>query len=315
GFEYNELPIELTPLVYEKRIRVAANDKVVENLGLYISGTIDGYLTYQDPDNNKEFLLSGIYMTAEPGGYTACTDRHGYFYFEQLPVGKYRISINTDTLPEWAEIMGEVKELEITEAGEYCSGIEFNLHIKPEYLQKEEEEPIVIKTEKASGKEDAKQKANESVYQEKTDKEKTDMQKEVKEIDNDKEDKDRDTEDDVLVIDLDKKLIIYRGEEMEMNPFCYHDSNQILWIPLRPIYETTGVRVHWNTKLKQITILEGEKRLLINLREKIALKDQILIPLEDEITITENHTYFTAVAMERLGFGIGIENNVLYIEK
>ena len=291
GFDYNQLPIELTPTLPDQKIKVEANGEAKKELGLYVVGTADGVVTINNANLIPDHSLAGVKIMAEPGGYSTITDQSGYYFFDHLPAGQYRISLDMESLPEWA-IPGDKKvyEVVITEKGEYFNGIDYLLNVKAEFLEKHRENDTEkIKIDNNNG-----------------DKHLQHINLVTKEDDLGKN---------ILTIDLENRKAKYNGTELELKPFVYRDSNGVLWLPLRPIFKAFGAGVYWNGSLKQIHILDKNQKILLDVKYNYTEINGEKVTGQNEIVIKDGFSYLSEKELKKLGFEVGLENNVIYIKK
>lgn len=278
SFDYQKLPIELTPTLADQKIQVRANGETRVELGLYIVGSVDGRVQIKALDQLQHYPLTQIKVIAEPGGYSTLTDQSGYYFFDQLPAGNYQVSLDVTSLPEWAILeVDRLYEIQITEKGEYINGLDYFLDIDPEFLAKyqiEETDEIEI-----SGLE------------------KIDLE-----------------EDGLLIIDLLTKKAKYNGSELYLYPFIYQ-SNDIYWLPLKAIFKAFGAGVYWNANLKQIHILEKGNKIILDIEHNYAEVNNQKLSLENEIIIKNWYSYITKEDIEKLGLEFELANDVIYIKK
>lgn len=229
SFDYNQLPIELTPAVFEKSVVVEANSTTNEELGVYVVGAVDGKIT---PENFKEEIsLAGIKLTAEPGGFETYTDYRGYYFFE-LPMGEYEIKIDEKTLPDWINIPEGCKNnIKITDKGEHIPDIDFR---------------VLIEKEKSKDVEKSKKEKTEKIN----------ILKPSTKINENIEDK--------------KKITQKKYMEREIS---YLIRNDEIWAPLREIADAFEAKIFWDGTLKEIYIIDGEDKLLFNVKLGYALKN------------------------------------------
>lgn len=271
SFDYNKLPIELTPFIFEKTIMVEANSTVNENLGLYVIGTVDGKLKINNCD--KKLSLSGVKLTAEPGGHETYTDYGGYFFFDQLPEGKYEVKIDNSTLPDWAEIeKNNFYNIEITNKGEYISNVDFTIKVKSEMLKK-------IKNKQVKNKEK---------------KEKIEV---ITPSDEEKYEKRKDIAD---------------NEDKEMLSILL--ENEQIWAPLREIAEAFGAQVAWNNQKKEVYIIDGDSRILFNVKFGYAVKNELSNELNG-IKLNDGHTFITLSDLYLLDISYKMKEDLLILKK
>ncbi len=280
GVDLAQLPIEYTPTIQEKNIIVEANGAVEENIGVYVVGVVDGIL--KTANYEQEISLNSIKITAEPGGHSAFTDYRGYYYFDQLPAGKYTIKIEESSLPEWAYIDTEQEyEALITGKGEYISDINFQIYLKDEYLNKlDEKEEVKVEIEKITVEEEPFPESQ--------------------------------VLEDILKIDLENKRAYYNGEEVILEPFVFTDDK--LWTPIRAIAEYFGAEVFWDYQQKEVYIVDGDNNVLFNIKLGYALKDGESFELQG-IQLKDGYTFVTAEDLSLIGLDYLLEEGILFLRK
>ncbi len=282
--DYNQLPIEYTPTIQEKNIIVKANGTAEENIGIYVIGVVDGRL--KAVNFEQELSLSGIKLIAEPGGFSTYTDYSGYYYFDQLPTGRYIIKIDQNSLPGWASLK-EKQEYEalITEKGEYISGIDFDIYITDEYSEKmTEKEGTTVKVEKIDVVEESFPQG--------------------KSLEN--------TLRNTLKIDLEKHEAYFNGEEVLLEPFIFRDEN--LWTPIRAIAEIFEAEVFWNEKKKEIYIIDEDNNLLFNIPLGYAMKNGEKYGLQG-IQLKDGYTFVTTEDLSLIGLNYVFEEDILSLKE
>lgn len=287
GFDYQRLPIELTPSLPNKKITVVANGETIEKLGVYVVGTVDGFVKIENAKLQGN-SLKGIKIVAEPGGYSTLTDQSGYYFFDQLPAGKYRISLERASLPDWVIErfpQDNLYEIDITDLGEYITGIDFLLDSKAEFFKKDSDTLT----------EDIKIDRITAINQIPTDNFKNTA--------------------DLLIIDLEKSRAIYAETELELTPFVCRDSNGVIWFPLRAIFSAFQAGVYWKSSQKQIHILSEDREIIIHREEAYAQINGKKVALENKILIDNCYSFITAEDLKKLGFQLRVENNVIYIQQ
>jgi hypothetical protein len=282
--DYDQLPIEYTPTIQEKNIIVKANGTAKENIGIYVIGVVDGRL--KAVNYEQELSLAGIKLTAEPGGFSVYTDYSGYYYFDQLPTGRYIIKIDRNSLQDWVYLnKDQVYEILITEKGEYISGIDFDIYIADEYIEKmTKKEDITIKVEKIDV---VKESFPEGQFLE-------------------------DTLRNTLKIDLNEQEAYYKGKEVLLDPFIFKDEN--LWTPVRAIAEIFEADVFWNAEKKEIYIVDENNNLLFNVQLGYAIENGEKYDLQG-IQLKDDYTFVTAEDLSLMGLNYIFEKGILLLEK
>lgn len=292
GFDFEQLPIELTPVVPEKTIKLKANGEVKEDLGLYVVGAVDGIVSIKN--SNKELSLNEIKITAEPGGYTATTDHTGYYFFDLLPIGEYKISLDQNTIPKWFVLETvEPYRIEITETGEYISDLDFTLKIKPGMTSQLGQDKVDDQVGKINKVEVIKKSEPDNIKV---------IEERLLEI-----------TDQVLKIDKENEKAYYQGKEFSI-AFLDNKDNK-LWTPLRKINKIFGARVFWDNELKKIYVVDEKMNILFDIRLGQVIIDGEIFELEDGLLLKEGHNYITLEDLGILGFFTEVKDNIIYIYK
>lgn len=290
GFDYSQLPIELTPTVQSKNVILSPNEEVKENLGLYIIGAVDGQIKIANYD--QSILLNRIEISAEPGGYKSYTDYRGYYFFDQLPVGEYKIKINDDTLPDWAELIrNTVYEIRITDKGEYVSSRDFELNIKKDYLKKYlEQKQNENKPEKVEVLKDGSAKIEK--------KEIEDSKNKLEDVNN------------LMKINLDNRSVTLKEKQISLEPFIYYDKD--FWAPVRDIAEAFNAHVFWDYENKRIYIIDLNENVLFDVEMGYVMLSGKKEDLHG-INIKDGHIFITLGDLKYLGFNSKVLENIIYI--
>ena len=288
SFDYNQLPIILTPSIQNKSIQVKSNEKVTENLGLYTVGTVDGNVQVSNVKTHK-LSLSGIKVTAEPGGYSAMTNYDGYYFFDQLPVGDYTISIEKSTLPDWIlNKKAESYKIKISEKGEYISGKNFNIEVKPEKIadnqvkkEKDVKKINVVNEDKRSNTLDKKEEIVDITEQ-------------------------------VMKINLNNDKVTYKGQEYNFEILFIKKYDKI-WAPIRRLAELFGSKVFWDNQLNKIYIVDENLRILFDVELGLVNVNGELTQLKDRLLMESDHYFLSLEDLGVLKLKVHKNNNQIYI--
>ena len=134
GFDYKKLPIELTASTGDREFTIKDNGLLEHNLGLFVVGAVDGQVYVHGLPAGAE--IPAIKVRLLPTNQVKVIDRKGYFFFDQLPPGEYQLSLEANSIPTGIKQEGTlIRKFRITDAGEYVSGMNFDL----QYAQPAEE--------------------------------------------------------------------------------------------------------------------------------------------------------------------------------
>lgn len=341
GFEYSKLPIQLTPSTADKNVKVTANGETTEFLGLYVVGAVDGTVTVENLP--EDYTLRGIKLTADPGGYSAFTDRQGYYYFDQLPPGTYQINVDLTSLPEWiVKDPVEPRTVQITEIGEYVDGVDFNLHPVPELLKKPETsvESIQVVTapgvaqsgtdspaevpavtpepgpngasstergvrEAGDARETAEEPAGEPIQKP--------VAETVPETIQGMEDSLIEIKEDRLAVDLSHQSVTFNGETIDLNPFFIQEEK--IWAPIRSLAKLFGCRVFWDPKKQMVYIVDQDHNILFDVQMGYAMINGMQYPLVDGVKVINDYTFVTLDELKLLGLVVDVEDTIIYIHR
>lgn len=292
GFDYSQLPIEMTPSTADKNVKVEANGEVVEYLGLYIVGAVDGRIIVGDLP--ASFSLKNIKLVAQPGDYTVYTDRHGYYYFDQLPPGKYMINIDPDSLPVWVvnkEVEG--KPVEITDAGEYIGDIDFDLLLDLDYIEQEATNPVeVIVVEPETEEENEKKEEPRQTIE--------GIEYRLLELSSQ-----------ILKVDLSTQSATFNGESIFINPFFFEDEK--IWAPIRAIAQIFDCRVFWDNEEQRVYIVDQDRNILFDVKMGYVMINGEDVELENGIRLVDEFTFVTLEDLAVIGLTSEMVDNTIFI--
>ena len=287
-FDYDSLPIQLTPVNISSNVDVKVNDITSKNMGLYVVGMIDGQLKINSIDTEKD--LSGIKLTLNPGKYVSYTDRSGYYYFDQIPPGEYQLNIDSTSLPDWI-LTDNIpsKEIIITEEGEYIKGQDFDLAAD---LSQQDKEQIDSNSQTQKNTEELE--------------EDNDLESPIED-----EEKLVEVANDILEVDLNSGEGIYKEKEVFLRLFM---ENEKVWASIRNIAEIFEAKIYWNNDEKKIYIVDQEKSIIFDIYLGYVVRiDGQDKDLRDGIRLKEGRTFITLHDLEQLGYDYEIIDHKLYI--
>lgn len=292
GFDYSQLPIEMTPSTADKNVKVEANGEVIEYLGLYVVGAVDGMIIVEDLP--ASLSLNNIKLVALPGDYTAYTDRYGYYYFDQLPPGNYMISIDPATLPDWVmnqEIEG--KPVEITDAGEYIGDLDFDLLLDPNCVEEEaaEQAEVIVVESKSDEAEEMKEEPRQTIEG--------------------IEERLIDLNDQILKVDLSTQTATFNGEPVCIDPFFFKDEK--IWAPIRSIAQLFDCRVFWDVEARRVYIVDQDRNILFDIEIGYVMVNGENIDLENGIRLVDEFTFITLEDINVIGLTTEMVDDTIFI--
>ena len=90
-------------------------------------GSIGGRVTLDKDQDKPDSGVSNAYVVANPGDHAAITDDDGAFLLDNLPPGKYTLTVDAETLPEGLTVTSELPPPLNLEGGAHITGLSFRV--------------------------------------------------------------------------------------------------------------------------------------------------------------------------------------------
>ena len=105
--------------------------------------------------------------------------------------------------------------------------------------------------------------------------------------------------------------VFYEEKEIIFDAAPYEKNGRLL-APVRAISEATGAKVDWNGKLNTVTIYRGSDKLLLTIGSKIALYNDVEIPMDVAPAIKDGRTFLPIrFVAEWLGLQVNYEGSTV----